>query len=159
MSGKTIRATYGTLRGGLACAAVARPERFGQAGRILAHENASALSHAVRHCRRFKRHTQQHAPRMTCHVQEDQFVTEKIVRLLCALDLRDLPLDDDEAVVALIEALCDAIPRLHPREPRQRLADFIPDAKPFAHDIMRLYEDYRHYLLKYPLSRMPEFGN
>lgn len=84
-------------------------------------------------------------------MQEDQFVMEKIVRLLCALDLRDLPLHDDAAVVALIELLCDAIPRLHPREPRQKLADFIPGAKPFAHDGLRLYEDYRRSLLKNPL--------
>lgn len=152
-SGKTIRATYGTLRGGLACAAVARPERFGQAGRILGHENASALLHAVRHCRRFKRHRQHHAPRLACPVQEDQFVMEKIVRLLCALDLRALPLqENDDAVAELIDHLARAVPQLHPRAPRQSLAALIPGAQPFAHDAMRLYEDYRRYLLKNPLG-------
>lgn len=152
-SGKTIRTTYGALRGGLARAAIARPEQFGQAGRILAHKDAPALFHAVRHCRRFKRHRQHHAPRLACPVQEDQFVADKIVRLLCALDLRDLPLHDDKSVGALIENLCDAIPRLQPREPRQRLADFIRGAKPFAHDCQRLYEDYRRHLLKNPLGK------
>lgn len=152
-SGKTIRATYGTLRGGLVCAALARPEHFGQAGLILAHENASALLHAVRHCRRFKRHSQHHAPRLACPVQEDQFVKEKIVRLICALDLRSLPLQEDkDAVAELIDHMAWAVPQLHPRAPRQSLADLVPGAQAFAHDNMRLYEDYRRYLLKTPLG-------
>lgn len=151
-SGKTIRTTYSALRGGLTCAAIAHPEQFGQAGRILAHESAPKLFHAVLQSRRFKRHRQHHAPRLACPLQEDLFVMEKIVRLLCALDLRDLPLSDDAAVGALIDLLCEAIPRLHAREPRQRLADLIPGAKPFTHDGLRLFEDYRRYLLKNPLG-------
>jgi hypothetical protein len=151
VSGKTIRSTYGSLRGGLACAAIVRPEQFGQSGRVFSHESAPRLFRAVLKSRRFKRLTHYYAPRLDCPVQEDQFVKEKIVRLLCALDLRDLPLHDDAAVAALIETLCEAIPRLHPREPRQRLADFIPDARPHAHPEMRLFEDYRRYLLKSPL--------
>lgn len=151
VSSKTIRAEYHSLRAGVACAALAHPEQFGQAGRILMHERTPELLRAVRHSRRFKRHRQHHAPRLTCPVQADQLVMEKIVRLLCALDLRDLPLLDDEAVGALIESLIDAIPRLHPREPRQKLADFIPGAKPFMHDGLRLYGDFRRYLLKNPL--------
>ncbi|MCC7253066.1 hypothetical protein [Hyphomicrobium sp.] len=154
VTAKTIRATYGTLRGKLADAAIAHPERFGQAGRILMHEDIPALHHALLCSRRFKRHRQRHAPRLSCPVEERHFVTEKIVRLLCALDLRDVALrEHDDAVTDLIAHLSEAIPRLHPRAPKQDLATFIPGAKPFAHSELRLYEDYRRYLLRNPLDR------
>lgn len=152
VSGRSVRSTYDKLRCVLGKAAIDHTAGFGNAGRILAHADAPSLIRAVRNSRRFERHRQHHAPRLSSPVQEDEFVMEKMVRLLCAVDLRDLPLHDDAAVGALIETLCHAIPRLHPREPRQRLADIIPGAKPFAHDGLRLYVDYRRYLLKYPLG-------
>ncbi len=153
VSGKTIRATYRVLRQTLADAAIAHPAMFGEAGRILMHERVPALMHAVRHSRRFKRHRQHHAPRLSCPVEESHLVMEKIVRLLCALDLRDIPLDeDDDAVADLTAHLREAVPRLHPRAPKQDLAAFVPGAKPFAHAELRLYEDYRRYLLKNPLG-------
>ncbi|WP_210163476.1 hypothetical protein [Hyphomicrobium nitrativorans] len=159
VSGNTIRATYRMLRGNLPDAATVRPTLFGYAGPILMHENAPMLLHAIRPTRRFRRHRQRHAPRLSCPVEEERFLTEKIVRLLCALDLRALPLQEDEdAVAELIENMVQAFPELHPRKPRQALAELIPGAQPFAHDGMRLYEDYRRCLLRSPLGTLLSSG-
>jgi len=153
VSGKTIRSTYRALRCALPGAMLHHPERFGYAGLVLAADEAGRLRHAVQRSRTFNRYRKHQAPRLSCPVEEGGYVTEKIARLLCALDLRELSLTDKaDAVGALIEALCEAIPRLHPREPHQHLADFIPDARPFAYNSIRFYGDYRRYLLKSPLG-------
>lgn len=71
------------------------------------------------------------------------------MRLLCTLDLREVGLlEDENAAREIVLRLAEAIPHHHPREPLQKLADFIPGAKRFAHPELRLYEDYRRYLLK-----------
>lgn len=113
----------------------------------------SILIHAVRISRVFRRHMRLHAPRLTCPDEELAHIHEIVVRLICALDLREFGLHDDEtAAREIVLRLAEAIPRLNPREPLHKLAEFIPGAKPFAHDGLRLYEDYRRYLLKNPLG-------
>lgn len=75
------------------------------------------------------------------------------VRLLCALDLRAFALQDDEDTrEEIIGRLADGVTRLRHRDPLQRLAEFIPNVRPHAHPGLRLYEDYRRYLLKNPLG-------
>jgi hypothetical protein len=41
---------------------------------------------------------------------------------------------------------------LHPASHCKSLAEFIPGAKPHGHPELRLYQDYRRYLLKNPLG-------
>jgi hypothetical protein len=148
VSGKTIRATYRALRERLAEAAYAHPERFGGAANLLLHESANHLIHAVQRSPAFRRYRRHHAPRLSCPVEEQALATEKLVRLVYTLDLRGLDVDE-----TVIEALANGITQLRPRDPLQKLAEFIPAAKPHAHPTMRLYEDYRRYLLKNPLGR------
>lgn len=152
VSGKTIRATYGALRAHLPIATSVHPEIFSGAGLVLAHHETPALFHAARHSPVFRRHRRHHAPRLTCPDEELEHIHETAVRLLCALDLREVGLHESETTREIVLRLADAIPRLHPREPMQKLAEFIPGAKPFAHPELRLYEDYRRYLLKNPLG-------
>lgn len=65
---------------------------------------------------------------------ELEHIHEAAVRLLCALDLRQTGLNVDEnAAREIVLRLADAIPRLNPRDPLQKLAEFIPGAKPHAH--------------------------
>jgi hypothetical protein len=68
------------------------------------------------------------------------------VRIFCALDLRGV--DVDERVLAQI---AEAFTVLRPGEPLQKLAEYVPGARPYAHPELRLYEDYRRHLLKHPL--------
>lgn len=68
------------------------------------------------------------------------------MRIFCALDLRGVEVDE-----RLLAQIAEAFTALHSRDPLQKLADFIPGAKPHAHPELRLYEDYRRYLLKNPL--------
>lgn len=153
VSGKTIRATYGALRAHLPIAISVHPERFSGAGLVLASYETPALFHAARYSPVFRRHRRRHALRLKCPDEELEHIHETAVRLLCALDLREVGLHEDEnAAREIVLRLAEAIPRLHPREPMQKLAEFIPGAKPFAHPELRLYEDYRRYLLKNPLG-------
>lgn len=69
------------------------------------------------------------------------------MRIFCALDLRGV--DADEHLLAQI---AEAFTALHPRDPLQKLAEFIPRAKLHAHPELRLYEDYRRYFLNTPLG-------
>lgn len=148
VSGKTIRATYRALRRHLPNAAQAHPERFGGAAQILKHGEATHLIQSVRKSPKFRRYSKRHAPRLSCSLEEQALATEKLVRLVCALDLRNVDIDD-----AVIDGLAGGIAQLSPRAPLERLAEFIPGAKPHAHPTLRLYEDYRRYLLKNPLGR------
>lgn len=159
VSGKTIRVTYANLRAHLPVAITAHPERFSGAGTLLAHHEAPALFHAARRSPMFRRHRRHHAPRMKCPDEELEHVHEAVVRLLCALDLRELGVDqDDDAARQIVLKLAEALPRVHPREPLQKLAAFIPGAKAHAHPELRLYEDYRRYLLKKPLGHNNYFA-
>jgi hypothetical protein len=148
VSGKTIRDTYRALRERLAEAVFVEPEKFGGAANLLLHESADHLIHAVQRSPAFRRHRRHHAPRLSCPVEEQALATEKLVRLVYTLDLRGLDIDE-----TAIEALANGITQLRQRDPLQKLAEFIPGAKPHAHASMRLYEDYRRYLLKNPLGR------
>jgi len=153
VSGKTIRATYGALRAHLPIAISTHPKSFSGAGLVLAHHEAPALFHAARRSPLFRRHRRHHAPRLKCPDEELEHVHETAVRLMCALDLRGVGLYEDEnAAREIVLRLAYAIPHLNPREPMQKLAEFIPGAKPFAHPELRLYEDFRRYLLKNPLG-------
>jgi len=152
VSGKTIRATYANLRAHLPIAIAAHPGKFSGAGVLLAHHEAPALLFAARGSRVFRRHRRQHAPRLKCPDEELEHVLEAVVRLLCALDLREVGAHEDEVAREVILRLAEVLPRLHPREPLQNLADHLPGAKPHAHPELRLYEDYRRYLLKNPLK-------
>ncbi|WP_046478090.1 hypothetical protein [Candidatus Filomicrobium marinum] len=152
VSGKTIRATYATLRAHLPVAISTQPERFSGAGLVLSHHETPALFHAARRSPVFRRHRRRHAPRLKCPDEELEHVYEITVRLLCALDLREVSFHEDgSAVREIVLRLAEAVPRLHPRAPLQKLAALIPGAKPHAHPELRLYEDYRRYLLKNPL--------
>lgn len=153
VSDKTIRATYGALRAHLPIAISKHPESFSGAGLVLIHPEAPALFHAARHSPIFRRHRRHHAPRLKCPDEEMEHIHETAVRLLCALDLREVGLHKDEhAVRDILLRLADTVPRLSPREPLQKLAAFIPGAKPFAHPELKFYEDYRRCLLKNPLG-------
>lgn len=153
VSGKTIRATYGALRARLPIAISTHPERFSGAGLVLAHHEAPGLFHAARHSPVFRRHRHHHAPRLKCPDEELKHINETIVRLLCALDLREFGLHENENTAReIVLRLTEAIPRLNPRASLQKLADFIPGAKPYVHAELRIYEDYRRCLLKNPLK-------
>lgn len=153
VSGKTIRTTYRALRQRLPQAAEMEPDRFGGAGRLLSHNALSTLLHAVRRSRYYLHHRRRQAPRLTCPDEALEHVNEIAVRLMCALDLRETGLHEDEkAVREIILRLADAAPRLNRRESLHKLAQFLPGAKPFAYHEFRFYEDYRQCLLKNPLG-------
>jgi hypothetical protein len=147
VSGKTIRATYRALRQNLARAIIIEPDKFGGAANLLLHESANHLLLAVQRSPAFRRYRRRHAPRLSCPVEELALATEKLVRLIYTLDLRGLDIDE-----TVIEALANGITQLRQRDPLQKMADFIPAAKPHAHTSLRLYEDYRRFLLKNPLG-------
>ena len=73
---------------------------------------------------------------------------EKLIRIFCALDLRG-----QEAAPHRLAEIAEAFTQLRPGEPLQKLADLIPGARPHAHPELRLYEDYRRYLLKNPIRK------
>ena len=128
-------------------AAVHHSNRFGGAGVILESRSREELIQAVKHSPRFRRHRAQHAPRMKCPVEEHALATEKLIRLICALDLRAAELDG-----ANLRALAEGIQSSRPRDPLQQLASRIPKAKVHSHPGLRLYEDLRWHLLKNPLG-------
>lgn len=153
VSGKTIRSTYGALRAHLPIAAQRDRARFSQAGIYLfendaiTHEGRRILA-SIERTRRFSRYLKRHAPRLSSSEDERAFAMEKAVRIFCALDLRGVDVDG-----RILDEISEAFTALRPGEPLQKLADFIPGAKPHAHPELRLYEDYRRYLLKNPLSK------
>ena len=155
VSGKTIRSTYGTLRRYLPTAAQRTQSRFAHAGAYLFEGEAISpegqrILASIERARRFGRYIKRHAPRLSSCEEEHLFLLEKAVRIFCALDLRGVDVDE-----RLLAQIAEAFTALHPRDPLQRLAEFIPGAKPHAHPELRLYEDYRRYLLRYPLGKSP----
>jgi hypothetical protein len=153
VSGKTIRATYRMLRVTLSEAVQTEPERFaGTGGYLFNHGALSQGGQDVLTClqcsKRFRRYRHQHAPRSQDGGGESLLLLEKTTRIFCALDLRNATAD-----AALLDELSEAYASLRPSDPLQRLADFIANARPHAHPELRLYEDYRRYLLKLPLGR------
>jgi hypothetical protein len=152
VSGKTIRSTYGTLRAHLPTATKRERARFSHAGLYLFEAEAITpegrrIIASIERTRRFGRYIKRHAPRLSSCEDEHLFLLEKAVRIFCALDLRGVEVD-----ARLLAQIAEAFMALHPRDPLQKLADFIPGAKPHAHPELRFYEDYRRYLLKNPLG-------
>lgn len=152
VSGKTIRATYGTLRSNLPRAVQRDHTRFAGSG-IHLFESGAVTREArtvflgIEKTRRFSRYIKRHAPRLTSSEDEQLFLLEKAVRIFCALDLRAAEVDH-----RLWAQIVEAFGQLRVNEPLQNLAAFIPDARPHAHPALRLYEDYRRYLLRNPLG-------
>lgn len=151
VSGKTIRSTYGTLRAHLPVATRRERARFSHAGDYLFDgEGIAPEGHriiaSIERTRRFSRYLNRHAPRLSSSDDEQLFLLEKAVRIFCALDLRGVEVD-----ARLLAQIAEAFTALRPGEPLQKLAEFIPGVKPHAHPELRLYDDYRRYLLKRPL--------
>ncbi|MCV0370217.1 hypothetical protein [Filomicrobium sp.] len=152
VSGKTIRSAYRALRTNLPVATQRERARFAHAG-VYLFEGESITPEArrfiasIERTRRFSRYIKRHAPRLSSCEDEHLFLMEKAVRIFCALDLRGM-----EADARLLAQIAEAFTALHPRDPLQKLSEFIPGVKPHAHPELRLYEDYRRYLLKFPLG-------
>ena len=149
ISGKTIRATYRGLRMRLSDIIHEHPLMFGAAGNHLAHPDAEMLLTAIRSSLVFRRYRKQHAPRMKDEREEQRLVMEFAVRMFCALDLRGIEIGPEQ----VLTQLANGLRTLKPREPLQKLAELIAGAKPHAHPGLKLYEDYRHYLLCSPQGR------
>lgn len=151
VTAKTIRATYRVLRAHLPTATQRERARFSHAGVYLFEGEGIApegrrIITSIERTRRFARYVKRHAPRLSSREEEHLFLLEKAVRLFCALDLRGVEVNE-----RLLTQIAEAFTALHPRDPLQKLADFIPGAKPHAHPELRFFEDYRRYLLKNPL--------
>jgi hypothetical protein len=152
VSGKTIRNTYRVLRTNLPTAAQCDRARFSHAGVYLFEgegitPEARRIIASIERTRRFSRYIKRHAPRLSSVEEERLFVLEKAVRIFCALDLRGLEVNE-----RMMAQIAEAFTALKPGDPLQKLADFIPGARPHAHSELRLYEDYRCSLLKNPLG-------
>lgn len=152
VSGKTIRSTYRVLRTNLPTAAQRERARFSHAGLYLFEGESITpegrrIVASIERTRRFTRYIKRHAPRLSSGEDEHLFLLEKAVRIFCALDLRGVEVD-----TRLLAQIAEAFTALHPRDSLQKLADFIPGARPHAHPELRLYEDYRRSLLKNPLG-------
>lgn len=80
---------------------------------------------SIERTRRFSRYIKRHAPRLSSSDDEYLFVLEKAVRIFCALDLRSVQADQ-----RLLAQIAEAFAALKPGEPLQKLAEFIPGAKP-----------------------------
>lgn len=152
VSARTIRATYKTLRERLPVAIAIDPDIFGGAGRVLAMDDSNSLLEAVLGSAHFRRHRKRHAPRMKREDEERLLATELLVRLLCGIDLRGLDIAAAENHVLIVDGFIKGLVRLRPRERVQTLAEHLPGTKPHAYPGLRLYEDYRRYLLKIPLG-------
>lgn len=151
VSGKTIRTTYRVLRTALPLAIQQEPACFAEVGTYLFEngiitENGERVLAALRRSKRFRRYIQRHSPRLRNEKDEQLFLLEKTTRIFCALDLRDVEVD-----ATRLYQLSEGILELRPADPLQRLADFIAQARPHAHPMLRLYEGYRRYLLAHPL--------
>lgn len=152
VSGKTIRATYCTLRATLPIATKRERARFAHAGVYLFESegitsDGRRILASIERTRRFDRYIKRHAPRLSSCEDEHLFLLEKAIRIFCAMDLRGLAVDQQ-----VLTQIAEAFSGLRPGEPLQTLASFIPGAKPYAHPELRLYEDYRRYLLNNPLG-------
>lgn len=147
VSGKTIRASYGTLRNRLALAVFDEADQFGGAGHYLSLPDASTLLNAISASAQFRRYRKRHAPRLRDANDECLLVMEFAVRMFCALDLRNVTSEQD----GVLQALSFGIGALRARDQLQEVAKFIPGARPHAHPAVRLYEEYRRCLLKAPL--------
>ena len=110
-------------------------------------DNGKQLLGALKGSKRFRRYMQRHSPRLRSVEGEGLFLLEKTTRIFCALDLRGVEVD-----AARMEEISRGILRLQASDPLQRLAEFVADARPHAHPIRRLYENYRRYLLECPLG-------
>ncbi|MBU1210182.1 MAG: hypothetical protein KJ587_02795 [Alphaproteobacteria bacterium] len=156
VGGKTIRATYWTLRAHLPLAIGAQPEQFSGAG-VYLFDNGTVtvvgrcILGRVQRTRRFAHYVRRHAPRLKSEQGEQLLLIEKTVRILCALDLRAVDIGE-HTLMEIGEAFAD----LRVREPLQNLASKIPMARAHAHPGRLLYEDYRRYLLKHPLRAHPQ---
>ena len=148
VSDKTIRATYAQFRTALPLVITLAPDRFGAAAPLLSHEQSRHWLRAIRQSRVYQRHRRDHAPRLSCPLAEELLTAETAVRMLCALDLRSTDLRPEE----LFECLTQALPQIRARDPLQKIAAFVPGARPHAHPAHRLFEDYRRTLLKHPLN-------
>lgn len=158
VSGKTIRTTYGTLRTHLPIATQRERARFSNAGVYLFEDESITpegrqIIASIKRTRRFSRHIKRHAPRLSSSEDEHLFLLEKAIRIFCALDLRGVEVD-----ARLLAQIAEAFTALRPGDPLQKLADFIPGVRPHAHPELRLYEDYRRYLLKNPLGSIEGTG-
>lgn len=151
VSGKTIRATYRALRTHLPLAAQHDCTRFAGAGSYLfdnggiTPEGRHILS-SIEKSRRFDRYVRRLAPRLKCIEDQELLLLEKAVRIFCALDVRGVEVNE-----RLLAEIVNAFSQLRANEPLQKLAECVPGARPHAHPSLRLYEDYRRYLLKHPL--------
>lgn len=152
VTGKTIRTTYRALRGHLPAAIRRERAGFSSAGLYLFDEaditpEGRHIIASIARTRRFCRYIKRHAPRLSSVEDERLFLLEKAVRIFCALDLRGVDVD-----ARLLAQIAEAFTGLRPGQPLQKLAEFIRGARPHAHPELRLYEDYRRYLLKNPLG-------
>ncbi len=158
VSGKTIRLTYRTLRVRLPVASNSERQRFARAGDYLFGDGSitAEARHAfaaVERTRRFGRYIKRHAPRLSSCEEEQAYLIEKLIRIFCALDLRG-----QQATPHRLAEIAEAFTQLQPGEPLQKLADLIPGARAHAHPELRLYEDYRRYLLKNPIRKSASAG-
>jgi hypothetical protein len=135
----------------------AQRERFRFAGAGLHLFDSGSLSPQgrriltdIERSRRFARFIKRHAPRLRSEEGLQLLRLEKAVRILCALDLSGI-----EADQLLLARIGEAFMHLRPGEPLQNLAAHIPKARPHHHPALRLYEDYRRYLLRNPLGADP----
>lgn len=152
VSGKTIRTTYRVLRTHLPIAAQHECARFASSGSYLFGDDGLTpegrlILASIERARRFSRYIKRHAPRVSSGEDERLFVMEKAVRIFCALDLRGVEVDG-----RLLAQISEAFTALHAREPLQKLSEYIPGTRPHEHPELRLYGDYRQYLLKNPLG-------
>jgi hypothetical protein len=71
---------------------------------------------------------------------------ENVVRIFYTLDLRSVELGE-----LLAAQIAETFTAVHPREPLQKLAEFLAKVRPHAHPELRLYENYRRYLRRNPM--------
>jgi hypothetical protein len=148
-SGKTIRATYWLLRMRLAEAVLDDEDAFGRAGFYLSQPCAVELLNAIAVSAAFRRYRRIHAPRLKDQNREQLLVLEFAVRILCALDLRNVHANPE----SILQMLRVSIGPLKLRDPLQKLAESLAGARPHAGAGRRLYEDYRRHLLRKPAGQ------
>ena len=146
VSGKTIRATYRALRLRLAEALSDQPLIFGEAGEYLQHCHADAFLAAIKSSIVFGRFRKRHGPRIKDTGDEQLLVVEFAVRVFCALDLRSVTIGPTD----VLAAVQTAIRTIKPRDELQKVAEFIPGARPYIHANSRIFQDLRKHLLQQP---------
>jgi hypothetical protein len=152
VTGKTVRATYRTLRATLPPATRCDYGSFGGAGIHLLENRAldtlgDHILARIAKTKRFRRYVTRHAPRLRSDQDAKLLLFEKVVRVFCTLDLRAVEIDEQ-----LVAQIAEAFTQLRLSDPLQKLAELVPSARPHGHPEFRLYEDYRCYLLKHPLG-------